>query len=175
MTLKNKRERLFKPERPVVRKLEILDGDSYSKDLSVLWAAYKAKSFNLKDGLSQEGFVKEMEAHFSNYGQVWVVDDRNKAFSGGKGQVGVVLTSHVDFIVEARFSFFRWASKRNILRAAAAFLNMVTYSKKTGICMVRAKSEQRVLPDHLGKYGLLYYMGKSADNEYLYSVRGRAS
>lgn len=171
---KEKRERLFKPERPLIRKLEVKSGDDYSKDMSVLWAAYKAKSFNLPEGLTQEDFVKAMEHHLSQFGQVWVVDDKNKAFKDGRGQVGLVLSSSVDLIVEARFSFFKWATKRNILRAAAAFLNMVTYSNKTGICMVRARPEQRVLPDHLSGYGLLYYMGKASESEYLYSVRGRA-
>jgi hypothetical protein len=175
VSYKEKRERLFKPGKPVIRRLEILDGDSYSHDMGVLWAAYKAKSFQLPEGLSQEDFVQEIEQYFSKYGQVWIVDDKNKSFESGQGQVGIVLTSHVDLILEAKFGFFRWASKRNILRAAAAFLNMVTYSKKTGICMVRAGSAQRVLPDHLGNYGLLYYLGRSAENEYLYSVRGRAS
>lgn len=165
---KDLKERLFKPERPLIRKLD-------PQDMGILWAAYKSRSFNLPEGLTQEDFVSKMEEVLSNYGAVWVVDDRNKAFSKGKGQVGLVMTSSVDLIVEAKFSFFKWASKKNILRAAAAFLNMMTYSNKTGICMIRTKSEQRVLPDHLSKYGLLYYMGRAAEDEYLYSVRGRAS
>lgn len=143
--------------------------------MSVLWAAYKAGSFSLPEGLSQEEFGRAIEGEFSRFGQVWIVDDRNKSFTSGTGQVGLVLSSSVDLIVEAKFSFFKWASRKNILRAAASFLNMVTYSKKTGICMVRTRAEQRVLADHLGKYGLLYYLGRSAENEYLYSVRGRAS
>jgi hypothetical protein len=31
------------------------------------------------------------------------------------------------------------------------------------------------LPDHLKRYDILYFVGKAADNEYLYSIRGRGS
>lgn len=175
VTPKARKERLFKSGKPVIRKLELVSGETYSKDVAVLWAAYKAKSFSLPEGFTQEEFVKAIEQYFSQFAQVWIVDDVNKSFSSGRGQVGLVMASNADLIIEAKFGFFKWASKRNILRATAAFLNMITYSGKTGICMVRTDAAQRVLPDHLKDYGLLFYMGQSAQNEYLYSVRGRAS
>ena len=175
MTPKERRDRLFKPERPVVRRLEILDGETYSKDMGILWSAYKAGSFKLPPDLNQEAFVKATEQYFASYNQVWVVDDRNKAFKDGRGQVGVVMTKTIDLIVEAEFGFFKWASKRNILRVTAAFLNMIKHSTRTGICLVRADRDKRVLPDHLKSYDLLYYIGKTSDREYLYSVRGRGS
>lgn len=158
-----------------MRRLEILDGETYSSDMGVLWAAYKAGSFNLKPGLSQEGFVKEIEGFFSNFSQVWIVDDRNRSFSKDKGQVGLILTNAVDLLIEARFGFFKWATKRNMLRASAAFLHMVKSSSKTGICMVRTTKDKRTLPDHLKDYDLLYYVGKTSTDEYLYSIRGRGS
>ena len=175
MTPKERRDRLFKPERPVVRRLEIFDGETYSKDMGILWSAYKAGSFHMPPDLKQEDFVKAIEDQFSSFHQVWIVDDRNKAFQKGNGQVGLVLTQVTDLIVDARFGFFKWATKRNILRTTAAFLNMVKHSTKTGICLVRADREQRVLPNHLKDYDLLYYVGKSSEKEYLYSIRGRGS
>ena len=172
--LRNK-DRLFKPEKPLVRRLEVMDGESYSADMGVLWAAYKAGSFNLAAGLTQEEFVTVIESFFARFGQVWVVDDKNIGFSKGRGQVGLVLTNTAGLLIEAQFGFFKWASKRNILRTAAAFLNMVKHSQKTGMCMVKTTKDKRTLPDHLKDYGLLFYVGKISENEYLYSVRGRAS
>jgi hypothetical protein len=167
--------RLFKSGKPLVRRMEILDGETYSSDMGILWAAYKAKSFNLEEGLNQEDFVKAIEQYFSNFGQVWIVDDKNKNFSKGRGPVGLVLTSTMDLLVEARFGFFKWATKRNVLKCSAAFLNMIRNSTKTGICMVRTEKDKRLLPDHLKSYGLLYYAGRVSENEYLYSVIGRGS
>lgn len=140
-----------------------------------LWAAYQAGSFALPKELSQEDFVKEIEKCFSQYSQVWIVDDRNSNFKSGKGPIGLVLTMIIGLIIEPRFNFFKWASSRNKLRSTAAFLNMVKHSTKTGICLVRTDNENRNLPDHLKPYDLLYYLGRSGDNEYLYSMRGRAS
>jgi hypothetical protein len=167
--------KLFKNGKPLVRRMEILDGDTYSSDMGVLWAAYKAKSFGLPEGLKQEDFVKAIEQQFSNFGQVWIVDDKNKSFSKGSGPVGLVLTSNMELLVEAKFGFFKWATKRNVLKSAAAFLNMIKSSTKTGICMVRTEKDKRVLPDHLKSYGLLFYAGRVSANEYLYSVIGRGS
>jgi len=152
-----------------------MDGGQYSSDMGVLWAAYKAGSFAMPPGLSQEAFVKAMEDYFSNFAQVWVVDDRNTAFSKSQGQVGLVLTNSIDLIVEAKFGFFKWASKRNILRGTAAFLNMVRNKQETGVCMVRTTDARRVLPDHLQNYGLLFYVGRVSPTEHLYTLRGRAS
>lgn len=175
MTPKERRDRLFNGGKPLVRRLEILDGEGYSHDLAVIWAAYKAGSFKLPENLTQEDFVKEIENYFSKFAQVWVVDDKNQNFSTKNGQVGIVLTNTADLIIEAKFGFFKWASKRNILRATAAFLNMVKHSTKTGICLVRTDKEHRTLPEHLKDYELLYLVGKVSQNDYLYSIRGRGS
>ena len=175
MTPKERRDRLFKSSRPLVRRLEVMDGEQYSSDMALLWAAYKAGSFHLPEGLSQEDFVKAIEEYFANFKQVWIVDDRNESFSKKNGQVGIVLTNSVDLLVEARFGYFKWATKRNILRMTAAFLNMVKHSTKTGVCLVRTTKDKMKLPDHMKKYDLLYFVGRVAPNEYLYSIRGRGS
>lgn len=143
--------------------------------MSILWAAYKAGSFHFPPDLTQEDFVSRIEKEFSVYTQVWIVDDRNSSFSSGRGPTGLFLTNVMGFIVEPRVAWFKWATKRNMLRAVAAFLNMVKHSTKTGICLVRTTNGDRVMADHLKDYDLLHYLGRSTDNEYLYTVRGRAS
>lgn len=175
MTPKERKERLFKKSRPNVRRLEILDGEQYSNDFRILWAAYKAGSFNMPEEMSQTDFVKVMESDLGRFEKVWVVDDANKSFRDGKGPVALICTNSLGLVIEPSSVFFKWATKRNILRCSVAFINMLRYSTKTGICMVRCPKSLRKLPDHLRGYDMLHYVGKAADNEYLYSVRGRAS
>jgi hypothetical protein len=175
LNAKERRERLFKNSRPVIRRLEILDGESYSKDMSVLWAAYKAGSFSIPPGMTQEQFVAAIEQGLSDYQQSWIIDDKSKSFAAGHGQIALVGTNTTGMMVEVRPLFFKWASKRNILRASVAFLNMLRHSKKTGIVLVRTQKEKMTLPDHLKQYDLLYFLGQSDESEYLYSVRGRGN
>lgn len=170
------RERLFRRSRPEARRLEILDGESYSRDLGVLWAAYRAGSFpKFKEDLAQEDFAKVIEQVVSGYQHVWVVDDDSAAFSSGRGPVALVGANTSGLIVEPRTLFFRWATKRNMLRASVAFLTMIRHSSKTGVVLVRTERARMTLPDHLKRYDMLYFVGKVADNEYLYSVRGRGT
>ena len=175
LTAKELRERLFRKSRPQARKLEILDGDQYSNDMGVLWAAYKAGSFSMPTMLSQEDFVKLIEESFKEFQHLWVIDDDNNAFSSKRGPVSLVGANSVNLIVEPKFLFFKWASKRNALRSVVAFLNMIRNSKKTGIALIRTTRDKMTLPDHLKRYDMLYFVGKSADNEYLYTVRGRGT
>ena len=177
MTPKELRNRLFKPLHPVARRLEILNGEGYTRDAGILWAAYKAGSFSLPEELTQEQFVVAIGQYLASFQNRWIIDDYNKNYdaTGGKGPVAIALTNAAELIVDAQFGFFKWATKRNILRSAASFLNMIKNSSKTGICLVRAQKDKRTLCDHLKHYDLLYYVGKSAENEYLYSIRGRGS
>ena len=175
MTPKERRDRLFKKGKPLARKLVILNGEGYSKDVGILWAAYKAGSFEFPEGMTQEDFVAAVSGLIDQYGQAWIMDDVNISFSDKRGQVCIVFATIVGLLVEARFGFFRWATKRNILRVTASFLNMIKNSSKTGICIVRTDKDRRNLCDHLKQYDLLYYIGRSAENEYLYSIRGRGS
>lgn len=169
------RERLFKRSRPEARRLEILDGETYTKDAAILWAAYKAGSFALPDGLTQEEFAVQIENTLNAFQHSWVMDDDSKAFASGRGPVALVGANTIGLIVEPKMLFFRWATKKNVLRASVAYLNMIRHSGKTGIVLVRTTKNMVALPDHLKRYDMLYFIGKSADNEYLYSIRGRGS
>ena len=175
LTPKLLRDRLFKKSRPLVRRLEIFDGDAYSGDMKILWAAYKAGSFKIKEDLTQEEFVEQIEQILKAYQHSWVIDDENKAFSSGKGPIAMIGANTVGLIVEPRALFFRWATPRNILRSSVAFLGMIRHSTKTGIALVRTEKNRMTLPDHLKRYDMLYFVGKADTNEYLYSVRGRGT
>jgi hypothetical protein len=171
-----RRERLFHRDRPIVRRLEIMDGEAYTRDIGYLWAAYEAGSFpDLKADMDQNEFLAAIEQLQKAHDQVWIIDDFNAAYKGGRGPVALVCTKAFQLVVNAEGCVFKWATRRNLLRCAASFLNMIRHSKKTGICMVKGGREVLPLLRRLTAYELLFYIGKSAPNEYLFSVRGRGS
>jgi len=176
VTPKERRDRLFKKDRPLVRRLEVMDGEQYSKDMGILWAAYQAKSFpDLPEGLTPEQFTNAVDSLQSKYDQVWIIDDNNGAFKDRKGPVAMACTNSQGLLVNAEGTSFKWASRKNILKASAAFINMVRHSEKTGVLMVKANEAGVGLCWHLKKYGLLFYVGKVSKDEHLFSHRGRGS
>ena len=153
-----------------------MDGEQYSKDAGILWAAYQAKSFpDLPEALTPEQFAEAVDGLQKRFGQVWMIDDYNKAFKDKRGPVAMACTISHDLVVNAEGTAFKWATKKNILRVSAAFINMVRHSEKTGVLMVKANESSVGLCWHLKKYGLLFYVGKAAKEEYLFSHRGRGS
>lgn len=152
-----------------------MDGEQYSKDISILWAAYKAGSFQLPEELSQQEFINQVEGNLEQYGNTWIVDDDTTVFASKRGPVAMVSTTSAGLIVEPRFVFFKWAKPRTILRVVVSFLNMIKHSTKTGIILVRVTKDKMLMPAHLKAYDLLHYLGRAGENEYLYSLRGRGS
>lgn len=175
MTPKERKDLLFKKSRPDIRRFEVMDGEKYSKDVGILWAAYKAGSFSIREGMTQEEFMAEIDTTMSGFQSVWVIDDDTKIYSSGRGPIGLVGANSSGLIVEPRFMFFKWANCRNILKATVAVLNKMRGSLRTGIILIRADKAKRIIADHMKKYELLFFIGKSGENEYLYSGRGRGS
>lgn len=175
MTPKEKQRLLFKRSTPMVRPLNIMDGDKVSKDSGVLWAAYKQGSFPIAPDMTQEDFIVELDATTKGFNEVWIIDDDSSAYSSGRGPVAMVAVQAVGLIVEPRFTFFKWATCRNVLKSTVAFLHKIRRSAKTGIMLVRTDGARQSVADHMHKYGLLFFIGKSAENEYLYSGRGRGT
>lgn len=176
MKPRERRERLFKKSKPHFRKADLLNLDgSYGADMGILWAAYKAGSFQAPHGMDQAEFAEWVVSTARRFTTLWIGEDESKAFKSGRGAVGVVGTSHDDLLVTIEGQPLKWATKRNVLRLSVGFLHMITKSTKTGVCMVKGTKESMSLLDHLKEYGLLFYIGKTAPDEYLYSVRGRGS
>lgn len=177
MTPKQRRATLFKHGKPHVRQLEIMDGENYSKDMGVLWVAYKAGSFAmLPKDLTQDQFLSFMENLKSKFHKLWIINDANPAFpTSGKGPVMIVGTTTANLLVRAEGSALAWANKRNLIRCAVAFLQMIRSSTKTGVCMVSARKENRGFMFHMRKYNLLHYVGRVDADEYLFAVRGAGS
>lgn len=176
MSPREKRDRLFRRSRPHFRKADLLNLDgTYGSDMGILWAAYKAGSFGAPLEMSQEQFAEWIVNQARRFTNLWIGEDESKAFKSGKGAVCVVGTVHDGMAVSVEGQALKWATKRNVLRSSVSFLHMITKSVRTGVVMVKCDSKTRPLLDHLNEYGLLYFVGKTNLDEYLYSVRGRGS
>lgn len=176
MNARERRERLFKKSKPHFRKADLLNLDgTYGQDMGILWAAYKAGSFNAPSGMEQTQFAEWVVMQARRFTTLWIGEDSTKAFKSGKGAVGIVGTNVEGLLVTLEGQPLKWATKKNILRMSVGFLHMITKSSKTGVCMVKGGEEAVPLLDHLKEYGLLFYIGKTGPAEYLYSVRGRGS
>lgn len=175
MTPKERKDLIFRKSRPLARRLEIMEGEHYSKDVGILWAAYQAGSFSLPEGLTQDQFMGEIDKTMNGFHSLWVIDDDSKAYSSGRGPVAIVGANSSGLIVEPKFMFFKWANCRNVIKSIVAFINMIKSSLRTGIVLVRTDRKNKSIADHMKKYDLLFFIGKSSENEYLYTIRGRGS
>jgi len=177
MTPKDKRERLFKKDRPFIRKLEVFDGNKYHKDIGILWVAYQKKPFPwLEKNLNQEQFARKIE-EISKSEDLLVAEDRNKSFKE-KGPVGVFSVTSDGWKYEPHVQFLPWSSKKNILRVTVAFLQYIRYSKKVGVCVVYSLEDSLSLFDKCCEYGVLHKVGKILNgdprgDEWVYSIRGK--
>lgn len=172
MTPKDRRDLIFKRGRPFVRLLK--DDNS---DIGILWVSYKAGSFGeLRQDLTQEQFLAFIDEMRSRFTDLWLVEDDNGAFPTSKrGPVMIVGTVRTGMTVKAEWNPLAWASKRNMLRCVVSFLNMTKHSKKNGVCLISSKKQDRKFWFHFRKYDLLHYIGRVAENEYLFSLRGIGS
>jgi len=170
---KKRRNRLFRKGRPNVRRLEILDGEQYTKDMGRLWVAYREGSFNLPADLTQEEFLEAVEGMQKEYNQLWVIDDVSDAYPEGSGPVAMVGTKLNGLLITADGMPFKWATRRNALKCAVSFLHMITHSVATGVVFVRGTKESSKFWQHLKPYRLLFPLGRIGKDEFLFYVRGR--
>ena len=130
---KERRDRLFKHGKPLVRPFEP------ENDMWVLWAAYDLESFkNMRKGMSKTEFRDMVMAVRDRKSSCLVIEDDCKYFKGGIGPVAFVTLDNYGWRIEPQADFFRWATPRMILRCAVAFFQMVRYSHDVGVCVVRS-------------------------------------
>lgn len=175
--MKEKRDRLFKRGRPYIRQLQIMEDGKYSKDLGILWVAHNREPFyQFPEKMTKEDFAAHFES-IEDKCEVLVVDDFNKEYKSGVGPIAVVFVHNDTWRIEPHTVLFPWATTRNKLRAAVAFLQMARY-KKIGVCVVKTIEALKPLFDKCTQYGVLQYVGKiphgdERGDEYIYSVRGK--
>jgi hypothetical protein len=83
------RNRLFANSRPNIRPLDMTE--EVSRDLAILWAAYRKGSFKEMQELDQESFTEKVIRYLSGYEYAWMVDDVNSQYGEGKGPVGLMV------------------------------------------------------------------------------------
>jgi hypothetical protein len=147
-----KRAKLFRDSKPEIRLHE-------PKDNGILWAAYLKGSFNLQEGLTQEQFLIDLAKQFGAFHILWLVEDEHKGFKSGKGPVAIVGITTDGWVFEPKVVFFKWATKRNILRSSVQFFQRMR-SKNVGACVVNVTKKDFAYMKHMEKYGVLYLRGK---------------
>ncbi len=139
-----------------------------------LWVAYQKGSFKIAEGLDQQTFSAEIQKRLG--AENFVVDDDSGKFKSGRGPVALICVATNGWRYEPVIIFFKWASKRNMLRVSVSFFHKSSLSSKVGVCVVRWSKS--VLLDHLKKYGVLFPRGKipmgtAMGDEHIYSILGR--
>jgi hypothetical protein len=169
---KAKRDLLFRKSRPHIREFQLYDGDKYSKDTGLLWAAHKQKPFkNMPPNVNKEDFIKLLYA-------VFIVDDYNKSYSSGYGPIAVISGYSDSWRFVPEVEVFSWATPRNILRASVAFFQMMRYSKDIGVCIVFSLKSSRNLLNRCCEYGVLFPCGRipfgdPTGDQLVYSIKGK--
>ena len=172
MSTKEKRARLFKRGKPLVREFVIKD------DMWVLWAAYDMGSFKkMKAGMTKAEFRDLVLSVCRCKSSCLMIEDDCRYFKSGRGPVGFVTLDNYGWRIEPQVDFFRWATPRMILRANVAFFQMVRYSKDVGVCIVRSLKRTVNLFHRVQRYGLLLEIGtipngSAEGDETLFSIRG---
>jgi len=178
MKPKERRDRLFKASRPNIRKMSLIDEKGYSKDMGVLWGAYKLGSFGIQENVPQDLFAEYITEEVEQYTKKWIIEDKNAQFSDKYGPVGMMCAVYNGWELEPHFEAFKWATKRNILRSVVSFLQMMRYDKSVGIVNVYSRKDTNNLFKHVEKYGVLKYAAKIPNGDimgdrYIYYTRGR--
>lgn len=144
-------------DRPNIRPIEIGDETGYGKDMGVLWAAYKAGNFEWFGEMEQEDFAQAIIYELSRFDSLWIVEDKNSAFSSGKGPVAIYGVHAKSFTIEPHVIHFKWASKRNIVRTVLSFFQMVRYSKDVACCVVIGTPETVAFFRRIREFGILLW------------------
>lgn len=174
---REKRERLFKNSRPIIRQIEYFEGDQYSKDIKILWVSHQKKPwYSMPKDVTQQEFIERI-GELSERATIFVADDYNTSYKEGNGPICVFWLFDDGWKVEPHTEIFPWATDRNVLRTAVSFLHMMKY-KKIGVCVIKAIKSSVPLFDKCTEYGVLFRSGMIAGgdprgDEFIYSVRGK--
>lgn len=148
------------------------------KDNGFLWAAYQRGSFEIPQDLSQSDFLVAMDQRFGSFNLLWMIEDDNKGFRGGRGPVAIVGIQTDGWTVIPKGHFFSWATSKNILRSMVAFFQMVRYQKDIGVCRLEVTGKDARSLFHIERYGVLYPRGRIRNGSpngdlFLFSIAGK--
>jgi hypothetical protein len=143
-----------------------------------LWAAYKNGSLPIQEGLGQKDFLIEVARKYGAFDLLWVIEDDNKNFKSGRGQIGLVGIKTDGWSYSPSAVFFKWATPRNVLRSLVGFFQMIRYQKSVGVCRVEVSEKDMKMLHRLQKYGVLFLRGRipfgSPDGDvFIFSIDGK--
>ncbi len=118
-----------------------------------LWAAYKARSFQMPDTLSQSEFTEQMQTAL-NGPTHYIVEDRNAKFKEKYGPVGLIAVVSEGDKIEPAVAVFKWATPRNILRGFVSFFAWIK-STQHGECLVTVSAKDKLMKKCVD-YGVIY-------------------
>lgn len=162
---------MFKKSRPHIRQFE-------SKDNGYLWAAYQNGSLDIPPDLSQEDFLKAVAQRFAGNDLLWIVEDDNKGFRSGRGQVCLVGIKTDGWTFQPSAVFFKWATPKNILRCMVAFFHFMRSRKDVGVCRVEVTDKNKKALFMMRDYGVLYPRGSIPNGSpagalWIFSINGK--
>jgi len=146
LSQKERRERLFRHGKPVVRTMEL-------DDMRYLWAAWQMSDV---EQMEQADFHYRISEWLLGYDMVNIIEDRNSGFGDGSGPVTLVYANFDGWNLVPHAEHFPWATKRNKLRANVAFFMAQRYSKNVGCTRVFVDDENRAFFAALRKYVPIY-------------------
>lgn len=177
--MKEKRDRLFKRGRPVVRKIVLEVDGKPSIDVGIMWVAYKKGGFELFPKGMQENQFYEYIVELSKEVGMFMIDDYNKEYGDKMGPVSFVSIAYIGNKIEPHADSFHWATPRNILAGTVSLFQMIRY-QKIGCSVTYALEKSKPLFDKVTEYGVLKYVGKIPNgdphgrgDEYIYTIRGK--
>ena len=114
--------------------------------------------------MADEEFEALIDRTFSQYSEVFVIEDRNIRFGSKFGPVGIIAALHTGHIYEPHAEWFPWATGKNKLRGIVAFLQKFRY-RKLGVMVVHALVDSAQFFKRLKRYVPLFYVGKIPDGD----------
>lgn len=172
------RKTLYRAGKPNLRAFVSHDGEELGPDVGILWAAYKNGSFNFPQ-MDQKSFAEFTLTSLTRFNSVWIMEDFNKGFRSGFGPVCLIGIHSNGWKITPTVFWFSWATIKNKLRCAVAFVQKTRFEKSVGVCEFRAEQGGIKLLKHTIKYvPTLRYVGKiwfgtPNGDQYIFSVRGK--
>lgn len=170
MTPKQRREKLFKDKKPVVRHFEHAD-----------WRwLYGAHCYPNPPGGEddKQQYLDYALNILSGYDEAFIVEDRNRKFKGAYGPIGIVPSYFDGWRLEPHVQWFPWATKLNKVRGCIAFFMFSRYSNEVGVTEIRSLSEHKTFFKSLKRYAPIYYVSKIPHGDHrgdshLFYIRGK--
>ncbi len=173
MTPRQRRERLFKSGRPLIRNAVI-------EDIGWVWAAHRRIKGNGNEPDDQLEFAQNVEQRLAAWDIVYMLEDSNAEFEKGSGPVGVIHAMYNGWTIEPHAVWFPWARKANKLKCLTGFFMKMRNSGKIGSCVLHIDKEHEKFFRHMKRYAPIYPVGKIPAGkpdgaDYVFYIRGRKS